>query len=85
MELKNGGVDAVINDLPVVQYFIKTSGAKDFKMVGEVVSAENYGMAMNMKNTELAAQINKALAEIKENGEYDKLYEKWFGQKPVKK
>ena len=85
MELKNGGVAAVINDLPVVQYFIKTSGAKDFKMVGEVVSAENYGMAMNMKNTELAAQINKALAEIKENGEYDKLYEKWFGQKPVKK
>ena len=85
MELKNNGVDAVVNDLPVVQYFIKTNGAKDFKMVGEVLSAESYGIAMNLKNTELAAEVNKALAELKKSGEYDKIYEKWFGQKSPQK
>ena len=37
LELKNGGVDAVVNDLPVVQYFIKNHGAKDFKIVGSLV------------------------------------------------
>ena len=85
MELKNNGVDAVVNDLPVVQYFIKTNGAKDFKMVGEVLSAESYGIAMNLKNTELAAEVNKALADLKKSGEYDKIYEKWFGQKSPQK
>lgn len=25
--------------------------------------------------------LNKALAELKKNGEYDKLYSKWFGAK----
>ena len=28
----------------------------------------------------LAAEINKALAEMKQNGEYDKLYKTWFGE-----
>ena len=85
LELKNGGVDAVVNDLPVVQYFIKNHGAKDFKIVGVPRDAESYGIAVQTKNTELAKQLNAALAEIKKNGEYDKLYEKWFGQKPSAK
>ena len=81
LELKNGGVDAVVNDLPVVAYFLQQGGGKDFaKMVGKVVTAEEYAIAVKKGNDKLAGDINKALAELKKNGEYDKIYKTWFGE-----
>lgn len=82
MELKNNGVDAVVNDLPVNAYYLTKTGAKDAKLVGEVANSEDYGLATAKKNTELNEKINKALDELKKNGEYDKIYLKWFGKKP---
>ena len=80
MELKNGGVDAAINDLPVNQYYIKTANNKELKIVGSILEAEYYGIALDKKNTEVQKKLNTALAELKKNGEYDKIYEKWFGK-----
>ncbi|CUH94412.1 putative membrane protein [Propionispora sp. 2/2-37] len=82
MELKAGGVDAVINDKPVNDYYMKEAGSKDAQQVGEPLTSEDYGIATAKKNTELSEKINKALDELKKNGEYDKIYEKWFGKKP---
>jgi len=82
LELKAGGVDAVINDKPVNDYYIAKAGGKDAKVVGEPLTSEEYGMAMAKKNTELVEKVNKALEELKKNGEYEKLYVKWFGKKP---
>jgi len=42
------------------------------------MEAESYGISLK-KNSPLTAKINKALLDLKKNGEYDKLYEKWFG------
>lgn len=81
MELKAGGVDAVINDKPVNDYYIKEAGGKDAKQVGDPLTAEDYGIATAKKNTELGDKINKALDEVKKSGEFDKIYEKWFGKK----
>ena len=81
LELKNGGVDAVVNDLPVVAYFLQQGGGKDYaKMVGKVVTSEEYAIAVKKDNEKLAGDINKALAELKKNGEYDKIYKTWFGE-----
>ena len=57
------------------------TGSKDFKALPDVLSAEDYGIAVNKKNTELKEKIDKALKALKDNGEYDKIYQKWFGQK----
>ena len=81
MELKNGGADAVINDAPVVAYYLQQGGASVAKTVGEKMEAEDYGMAVNKNKPELAAEINKAMAELKKNGEFDKIYATWFGEK----
>ena len=80
MELKNKGVDAVINDSPVVGYYLAQGGNATAKTVGEVMEAEQYGIAVNKNNTQLAQDINKALAELKKNGEFDKIYKTWFGE-----
>ncbi|MDR3643928.1 MAG: basic amino acid ABC transporter substrate-binding protein [Clostridia bacterium] len=82
LELRAGGVDAVVNDLPVNEYYIAQMGGKDGKIVGKPLTAEDYGIATAKKNTELAQQIDKALDELKKNGEYEKIYIKWFGKKP---
>ena len=80
LELKNGGVDAVIGDLPVVEYFLTKGGDKFAMTVGEKMEAEQYGIAVK-KDSKLAGEINKAMAELKKNGEFDKIYKKWFGDK----
>ncbi|HIU63420.1 MAG TPA: basic amino acid ABC transporter substrate-binding protein [Candidatus Avacidaminococcus intestinavium] len=81
LELKNGGVSAVVNDLPVVAYFLEQGGGKEYaKMVGHVVTSEEYGIAVKKGNDKLVGELNKALAELKKNGEYDKIYKTWFGE-----
>ncbi len=81
LELKNGGADAVINDAPVVGYYLAQGGSKVAKTVGDVMEAEEYGIAVKKGNEKLAAEINKAMAELKKNGEFDKIYKTWFGEK----
>ena len=80
LELKNGGVDAVIGDLPVMEYYLAKGGSQFAMTVGEKMEAEQYGIAFK-KDSKLAADINKAMAELKKNGEFDKIYKKWFGEK----
>jgi glutamine transport system substrate-binding protein len=78
LELENKGVDAVIIDKPVAQYYLTKEGKDKDKIVGDTMDAESYGFAFK-KDSKLAADFNKALAELKKNGEYDKIYTKWFG------
>ena len=40
--------------------------------------------AMKKDNKELQAAVNKALKELKDNGTYDKIYNKWFGDETKK-
>ncbi|MBP2652787.1 MAG: glnH 4 [Firmicutes bacterium] len=82
LELQAGGADAVINDLPVNQYYLAQGGNKEAKLIGDILNSEEYGLAISKKNNELTQKINTALAELKKNGEYGKIYEKWFGKKP---
>lgn len=80
MELTNGGVDAVINDSPVIGYYLAQGGSEVAKTVGDVMEAEQYGIAVKKDNTKLLEDINKALAELKKDGEYDNIYKTWFGE-----
>ena len=77
LQLINGDVQAVIIDKPVAEAYIKKQPGK-VKTVGETMNAESYGFAVKKGNTELLDKINKGLANLKENGTYDELVEKWF-------
>ena len=75
------GVDAVINDRPVNDRYIVESKNDKVKVLPDLLTAEDYGIAINKKDTELQSKINAALKKLKDNGEYDKIYAKWFGGK----
>ena len=49
------------------------------KSLDDKLSAEDYGIAMAKDNVELQKKINEALKKLHDNGEYDKIYQKWFG------
>lgn len=77
--LQAGQIDGVINDLPVSAYVIKDK--PELELVKEIKTDEQYGIALRQDDTKLADEINKALKELKEDGGYDEIYERWFGKK----
>lgn len=77
-DLKAGRVDAVVNDYPVTAYLVKKDPV--FEIVAKIPTGEKYGIAVRKDSEELLKAINKALAEIKEDGTYDRIYKKWFGE-----
>jgi ABC-type amino acid transport/signal transduction systems, periplasmic component/domain len=80
LELATGRVEAVVHDTPNLQYFANTAGKGQVKVVGSLRSGDFYGIAFP-KGSELVPVVNKALATLKQNGQYDAIYEKWFGTK----
>jgi glutamine transport system substrate-binding protein len=83
LELATGRVDAVVHDTPNVQYYANTAGKGKAKVVGSLQSGDFYGIAFP-KGSELVPVVNKALKAVMANGEYDTLYQKWFGKKAPK-
>ncbi|OZI34955.1 glutamine ABC transporter substrate-binding protein GlnH [Bordetella genomosp. 10] len=81
LELATGRVDAAVHDTPNVLYYANTAGKGRVKVAGNVKSGEFYGIAFP-KGSDLVPQVNKALATLKSNGQYDAIYAKWFGKKP---
>jgi len=79
LEVKKGSADGVINDNPVNQYYLNQETGKGLKIVGDLLSAEDYAIAVPKGNTELLQQINDALMKLKENGKFNEIYKKWFG------
>lgn len=81
LELKGGGCEAVLNDRPVNLYFMQTANSDgSISEIADVMDAENMGFVLNKNNTELLEKFNAALKTVKENGEYQKIFEKWFGK-----
>lgn len=81
LELATGRVDAVVHDTPNVQYYANHTGKGRVKVSGTLKSGDFYGIAFP-KGSPLVVEVNKALATLKSNGQYDALYTKWFGAKP---
>ncbi len=75
--MQAGTVDAVIQDLPVNADFAK--GDESFSIVETYPTGEQYGFAVAEEGKdELLEAINGALATLRSNGEYQKIYDAYF-------
>ncbi|OOR99936.1 arginine ABC transporter substrate-binding protein [Haemophilus paracuniculus] len=84
LDLKNGRVDMIFGDTPVLAEWLKTE--PEFGFVGEKVVDKDffgsgYGIAVNKGNAELVSKLNQALAAIKANGKYQQIYQTWMADK----
>lgn len=83
MELEKGSADAVVFDLPSLLYYINTEAEGRVKLLDDLLEGQTFGIAFP-KGSPLKTEVDLALAKLKEDGSYDKLHEKWFGETPVK-
>ncbi|WP_024877094.1 transporter substrate-binding domain-containing protein [Saccharomonospora piscinae] len=81
--VKTDQVAAGINDNSVLYDFAKSND--DVEVTTEFETGEEYGIAVRKGNGALLSKVNEVLAAAKEDGRYDEIYEKWFGQKPESK
>ena len=82
MDLKMNGSDVVITDRPVIGYFLVTNAraAKGLKRQPMQFDSEYFGFAVKKGNKELREKVNAAMKSMKDDGTYDKIYAKWFGE-----
>jgi len=73
---------AVVIDDAILDY-LRLQGTTDFKIVEKGLVQEDYGIAVSNGATEVLAVLNAALQKIELDGEYDRIYEKWFSKKPI--
>lgn len=76
MELKNGGTDAVLIDTIMAEIYCKqTEGIEAHEIEG---TEEDTVFCIKKGDKELLSLINDGLVKIKESGEYDAIYRKYF-------
>ena len=80
-ELKNGNVDAVIEDSPATLYAIKTGSLQGIEVVGQLLTEEYYGIPLPLNSPNLP-RVNRGLTTILQNGAYAQIYQKWFNAQP---
>ncbi|KAG5252064.1 glutamate receptor [Salix suchowensis] len=71
----DGGVAAIVDELPYVELFL--SRQKDFGIIGQPFTRGGWGFAFR-RESPLALDISTAILKLSENGELQRIHEKWF-------
>lgn len=82
--LINGNVDAFIYPEQIVLYLAQQLKLeKRIKVVGEPLRVLSWSMTVKKGNTEVLELLNRGIKSVKESGEYQLIYDKWFGKRPL--
>ncbi|MES1927073.1 transporter substrate-binding domain-containing protein [Salinisphaera sp. T31B1] len=85
LDLDVGRLDAAFFDYPTGLSALLEPEDKDYKSIGDKMTepkkyfGEGFGIAFRKRDQALADRFNAALAELKDNGTYDRIYAKYFG------
>jgi polar amino acid transport system substrate-binding protein len=80
-QLKSTATDAIVFDAPILQYFVAHDGAGVATMAGPVFHQEDYGVAFPI-GSDLRKEFDDALLQIREDGDFDLIKQKWLGTSP---
>jgi polar amino acid transport system substrate-binding protein len=75
--IATGKADAMIYDAPILQHYAATTGRGVVEMAGPIFRPESYGIAFPLQSP-LREDVNRVLLQLRENGVYRELYDKWF-------
>ena len=73
-------IDATINDSLSYLDYKKQKPDSSIKVVDEMATKDQSAILFNKGNKELVDEVNKALDDIKKDGTYLKISQKWFGE-----
>jgi polar amino acid transport system substrate-binding protein len=75
-DLEAGGIGLVIKLFPVISWLVKDRA--QLSVVLEVPTHEKLGIAFTKQNQPLCEVVNRALATLRDNGEFARLQARWF-------
>jgi polar amino acid transport system substrate-binding protein len=78
--LNDRTVEAVVFDAPVLLFYASREGRGRVQLVGSPFRKEDYGIVFP-RNNPLREQVNVVLLGLREDGTYQRLYDKWFASK----
>lgn len=79
LDLSAGRADYMLSDIVPISDWLKTEQGTNFEIKGEPIDInDKVAIAVKKGNNELVTQFNIALAELKQNGEYDKIVAQYF-------
>jgi polar amino acid transport system substrate-binding protein len=83
LDITNGRIDGVIDDIVVLSEWVKSDAGACCKIltalpVDEAINGKGAGIAIRKGDTALAEKFNTAIAAIRANGEYKKINDKYF-------
>lgn len=79
-------LDIVFLDFPIGQSTLVENEDADYTIVGEKISepkeyfGDGFGIAFRQRDEALAEKFNEALATLKEDGTYDEIHARYFGE-----
>lgn len=76
MNLEAGAVDAIAMDIGVANYQIASRG-DSYIILDEVLAAEEYGVGFKLGNTELRDAVQKTIDDMRKDGTFLAIAEKW--------
>ena len=80
LEAYNGKATATVYDLPMNSIFFAERGkAAGMGFLNEPFTYEPLGWAINKGDPDFLNWLNNFLVQMKNDGRYDKIYDKWFG------
>ena len=79
MDLDNKGVDAVVMDVIVANYYITTKGAA-YRVLEEQLAPEYYAIGFRKADVALTDAVNALLKEMAADGTIAKISTEWFGK-----
>ncbi|MGF1835902.1 arginine ABC transporter substrate-binding protein [Photobacterium sanguinicancri] len=83
IDMQNGRIDSIFGDTAVVAEWFEKNDKLAF--VGQPVTNAKYfgngfGIAINKDNQALVTQLNQALKTVKNNGQYQTIFDKYFAK-----
>jgi polar amino acid transport system substrate-binding protein len=83
MDLTTGRLEAVVVDEVVGRYYVAKKPG-DYAVLDDNFGTEEYGVGLRKDDTDLHGKIDKALADMKQDGAAAKIAEQWFGKNIIK-
>ncbi len=83
LDLADGRIDGVVDDVVVLSDWLKTKDGSCCKLLGTLtpdpaIYGEGIGIAMRKEDGDLKAMFDKAIDEIRANGKYKEVNDKYF-------
>lgn len=79
LDLAAGRADMMISDKAPAYYWVNTPQGQGFEVKGKEIDVDDKMAIVVRKGDPLRQQFNQALAAVKANGTYDKIYNQYFG------